>query len=523
MSKAGQDGQHRPILSPFRLLALLVLDAVGVLFVTRLLADAVYPLAIAILLIVVAVNIVFLRPELSPIRWLTPGLALAALFALYPVIFTVYTSFTNYGTGNILTREQVVGQLEGRRYTPDDARSFQWHLYESPGGDKMLLLVDDDGERLLATSDSLKPVPDDIDAEYPADDAPDEINGSQLVTGEALLTRLSELEGMAFGDPERPVEIRSSSHAREVRQRYHFDADSGEIEDLRDEVVYTADESVGYFVDEEGNRLLPGFRVQTGLSNYVRLIQSPALRGPLVTIFIWTFIFAGVSVASTFFLGLLLAYAAEGIPVRLRKPLRSLLILPQAVPGVIGILVWRGLLNRHVGAVTAILNELFGASPAWFSDPIAARLAVLLLNLWLGFPYMMLVCSGALQSIPGELYEAARVDGAGILSVFRRITLPMVLIAAGPVLISSFAMNFNNFNVIYLFNEGGPPIPGTPVPAGYTDILISYTYRLAFASGRGADYGFASAITVAIFAVLFVITLVNYRYTRVWEEVSENG
>jgi ABC-type sugar transport system permease subunit len=84
-------------------------------------------------------------------------------------------------------------------------------------------------------------------------------------------------------------------------------------------------------------------------------------------------------------------------------------------------------------------------------------------------------------------------------------------------------MNFNNFNVIYLFNEGGPPIANSPTPAGHTDILISYTYRLAFESGRGADYGFASAITVIIFMLLVIVTLINFRYTRVWEEISENA
>jgi ABC-type sugar transport system permease subunit len=92
----------------------------------------------------------------------------------------------------------------------------------------------------------------------------------------------------------------------------------------------------------------------------------------------------------------------------------------------------------------------------------------------------------------------------------------------GPILISSFTFNFNNFNVIYLFNQGGPPIAGTPTPAGHSDILISYTYRLAFAGGRGADYAFAAAITVIIFIILTVVTLFNFRFTRVWEEVSES-
>jgi ABC-type sugar transport system permease subunit len=114
------------------------------------------------------------------------------------------------------------------------------------------------------------------------------------------------------------------------------------------------------------------------------------------------------------------------------------------------------------------------------------------------------------------------VDGANSWQCFWKITMPLLLMSVGPLLISSFAMNFNNFTVIYLYNSGGPPIPGTSTPAGYTDILISYTYRLAFASGRGSDYGYASAITIIIFIVVAAITLFNFRFTRVWEEVSEN-
>jgi ABC-type sugar transport system permease subunit len=97
-----------------------------------------------------------------------------------------------------------------------------------------------------------------------------------------------------------------------------------------------------------------------------------------------------------------------------------------------------------------------------------------------------------------------------------------LLVAVGPLLIASFVFNFNNFNLIYIFNAGGPPMPNTPTPAGYTDILISYVYNLAFSGSRGVDYGFASAITIIIFIIVGIITLFQFRYTRMWEEVSEN-
>jgi ABC-type sugar transport system permease subunit len=114
------------------------------------------------------------------------------------------------------------------------------------------------------------------------------------------------------------------------------------------------------------------------------------------------------------------------------------------------------------------------------------------------------------------------VDGASGFQQFWRITLPLLLVAVGPLLVGSFAFNFNNFTIIQLYNNGGPPIPGTPTPAGYTDILISYTYKLAFGGGRGADLGLAAAISIVIFVIVGAITIANFRYTGMLEEVSES-
>jgi ABC-type sugar transport system permease subunit len=239
-------------------------------------------------------------------------------------------------------------------------------------------------------------------------------------------------------------------------------------------------------------------------------------------VFIWTFVFAALTVLTTFALGLFVALVFDAPNMPGKKLIRSLLVIPYALPSTISILIWRGMLNEQLGVITNALESLLGSSPGWFSDPTWAKLAIVLINLWLGYPYMMLICSGALQAIPSDIYEAGEVDGAGIWQRFRHLTLPLLLVAVGPLLIASFAFNFNNFNVIYMYNEGGPPIPGTITPAGHTDILITYTFRQAFASGRGADYGYGAAITVIIFAILAIITFFNFRYTRIWEEVSEN-
>jgi ABC-type sugar transport system permease subunit len=198
------------------------------------------------------------------------------------------------------------------------------------------------------------------------------------------------------------------------------------------------------------------------------------------------------------------------------------LLIPYTIPSLITILIWRGMFNNEVGVINRTLTDLFGIAPAWTVDPTLAKIAILIVNLWLGYPYFFLICSGALQAIPKDLYAAAQVDGANAWQRFSKITLPLLLVAVGPLLVASFTFNFNNFNIIFLFIEGGPPIAGSPTRAGHTDILISYVYNLAFAAGRGKEYGLGAAITIIIFFVVAIITLFQFRYTKMWEEVGEN-
>ncbi len=223
--------------------------------------------------------------------------------------------------------------------------------------------------------------------------------------------------------------------------------------------------------------------------------------------------FATLSVVLNFALGLLLAVTLNDPRVRGQKLYRSVLLLPYAIPGFIGILVWSGFFNREFG----LINDLTGLDINWLGNPTTAKIAVLLTNLWLGFPYMFLVTTGALQAIPGDLKEAATMDGASGLFAFRKITLPLLLVTTAPLLVATFAFNFNNFNIIYLLTEGGPFRPDNP-SAGGTDILISYTLRLAFGTG-GAEYGFAAAVATLLFLLTGVIAALQFRATRSLEDV----
>jgi arabinogalactan oligomer/maltooligosaccharide transport system permease protein len=212
--------------------------------------------------------------------------------------------------------------------------------------------------------------------------------------------------------------------------------------------------------------------------------------------------------------------ALDDIRVRGRRTYRSLLLIPYALPSFMTALIWQGLLNQQFGPI----NEFLGLDIPWLTsrafEGLLPKMSVLLVNTWLGFPYMFLICTGALQAIPSDLKEAAYVDGASGWAAFRRITLPLLLVAVGPLLIASFAFNFNNFNVIFLLTGGDPPIQGAVTPVGYTDILISYAYRLAFAGGRGADYGLAAAVSVFIFMMVAVFSAISFKRTRVLEEIN---
>ena len=184
------------------------------------------------------------------------------------------------------------------------------------------------------------------------------------------------------------------------------------------------------------------------------------------------------------------------------------------MPSFAMLLVWRDMFNTDFG----LINNLTGQSINWFGNVWTARFAVLLVQFWLGYPYMFLVCLGALQSIPADMTEAAAVDGARPFQAFRSVVFPLLLVAVAPLLIASFAFNFNNFNVIQL-TTAGAPFPPDNVKAGGTDLLVSYTYRLAFTEG-GAQYGFAAAISVLIFVIVAVFSIIGFRRTAALEEIN---
>ena len=218
-------------------------------------------------------------------------------------------------------------------------------------------------------------------------------------------------------------------------------------------------------------------------------------------------------------LGLLLAVLLNWEALPFRGAYRLVLFLPYAVPGFISILIFKGLFNQNLGEINFILDGLFGVRPAWFSDPALARTMLLIVNVWLGFPYMMVLCSGLIKAIPADLYEASAVSGAGPWVNFSRITAPLIVKPLTPLLIAAFAFNFNNFVLVSLLTGGRPDRLDTTLPAGTTDILVSYTWRIAF-QDSGQQFGLAAAISTVIFLIVAAITLLQMRFTRVADEAG---
>jgi len=220
--------------------------------------------------------------------------------------------------------------------------------------------------------------------------------------------------------------------------------------------------------------------------------------------------FAFLSVLTTLVLGMFLAVLLQWEGLSGRKLYRTMLILPYAVPAFLSILIFQGMFSQEFGAVNELLRAIFHTAPDWNTNPLAAKAMVLIVNLWLGYPYMMILCMGNLQSIPRAIYEASAIDGSNAWQNFTKLTVPLLIPPMVPVLIASFAFNFNNFNLIYLLTGGGPKMVGGTGIAGDTDILVTYTFNLAFRNS-GADYGLASAIATVLFLIVGSLAWINLK------------
>ncbi len=477
-------------------------------------ANGEYVIAGFLFIVILLVNYTYFSKRTVPLKFFLPGIILLTAFVLTPILYTLVMSTYNYKTGNYISKEEALGRIQALALEPDEnATAFDIVVGEYQSSPAILVSDINNNAYFISTPKE----------KIALESAKVEIDENQVAQGAEGFTALES------GD------ISSSDAAK---KRYYFDGTyfivvenlnvgavfRQSLEYLSEQDVFRSlitgdiyrDNNNGNYVNENNKDdfLEPGWRDPSWFTNYIRLFNDERVRDPLISVFIWTVVFATLTVLTQFSFGLLLALALNK-PIRGRRIYRSILVLPYAMPSVMSILIWGGMFNTEFGAI----NEILGRDIAWFQDPTFARVAVILVNLWLGFPYFYLVSSGSLQAIPSELLEAAAIDGANPRQIFRKVTLPLLLQILSPLLIASFAFNFNNFNLIYLLTGGGPRNQLDGEIAGSTDILISYTYQIAFGNNL-QDLGLASAISVLIFFLVASISLYGVRKSKVLESFS---
>ncbi|MDR2402413.1 MAG: sugar ABC transporter permease [Spirochaetaceae bacterium] len=252
-----------------------------------------------------------------------------------------------------------------------------------------------------------------------------------------------------------------------------------------------------------------------GFNTFADIVRIRIWGSTFVQIFIWTVIWAFLATFSAYAFGLFQALILRAKAVKLRQVWRAIFILPWAVPGIVSTMVFRAMLHQD-GAINQLLLKigLIHTAIPFLSNTFWARLCLVLVNVWLGFPYFMALISGIMTTVPQELYEAAQIDGANSLQQFRSVTLPIVLTSTAPQLMMSITFNFNNFNMIYFLTDGGPPNPAFQM-AGFTDILISWIFKLTIDQRM---YNYASALSIFIFIVIASVSAWNLLRTRAFKE-----
>lgn len=256
-----------------------------------------------------------------------------------------------------------------------------------------------------------------------------------------------------------------------------------------------------------------------GFQNFSDLLGGEASwSSGFARVALWTVIWAFMATATCYFGGMLVAVVLHENKIKVSPFFRVIFILPYAVPAVVSMLIWRYLLNGTFGTINRTLLELGAITKVipWLGDPILAQIMCIVINLWAGFAYFMLLTMGSMTAIPKDIFEAARIDGASKAQVVRHITLPIVIYQTLPLIIMSFTFNINNFGIIFFLTGGNPAVAdSTTTSAGGTDILITWIYKLTITLLK---YNYASVIAVFIFLVLTPFVVYNFRRTRAFKE-----
>ncbi|KEY60036.1 maltose ABC transporter permease MalF [Serratia sp. DD3] len=479
-------------------------------------AQGEYLFAILTLVLISSGLYVFANRRAYAWRYVYPGVAGMGLFVLFPLICTIAIAFTNYSSSNQLTFERAQSVLLQRQF--QTGKTFGFELY--PAADqqwRLRLTAPDSEQRLISDPFTLggnqpQTLKLTVENEQPAGE-----RATLRIITQNRETLSQIVASLPDGGELRMSSLRQFSATSPL---YTLGKDGETLTDNQTQIQYRPNSEIGFYqaIDADGQwasaTLSPGYTVTIGWKNFLRVLNDEGIQKPFVSIFVWTIIFSVMTVIFTVAVGMVLACVVQWEALKGKAAYRVLLILPYAVPSFISILIFKGLFNQSFGEINLMLNALFGIKPSWFTDPFTAKSMILIVNTWLGYPYMMILCMGLLKAIPDDLYEASAMDGATPMQNFFRITLPLLIKPLTPLMIASFAFNFNNFVLIQLLTRGGPDMIGTTTPAGYTDLLVSYTYRIAFEGGGGQDFGLAAAIATLIFLLVGALALLNLKASK---------
>ena len=253
-----------------------------------------------------------------------------------------------------------------------------------------------------------------------------------------------------------------------------------------------------------------------GFDNYTLIATGSGLAGSVFwSILGWTLVWTLVATSMAILVGFMLAIIAHNDRIKGKTFFRTVFLLPWAVPAFITIMFFSIMFSPN-GAITTILNDIFNVQLTVKTDPFYSRVVLILLQTWLGSSYVFLLSTGVLQAIPGDLYEAAQIDGATEWQKLRKITIPIVLFQTAPLLVGQYTFNFNNFSIIYLFNSGGPFNPSKYGNlAGSTDLLISYIYKLTM---ENQYQSIGAAITIVISLGLMLFAFIGFKNSKAFRE-----
>ncbi|QTH44158.1 sugar ABC transporter permease [Cohnella sp. LGH] len=251
-----------------------------------------------------------------------------------------------------------------------------------------------------------------------------------------------------------------------------------------------------------------------GFATFDKLFNMNVWSNTFVGVLSWTIVWAILATVTCYFGGILVALLISQHGIRFKGIWRMLFIIPYAIPQFVSLLIMKNLLNEKFGPINQYFRYFGMEGLPWLNDPFWAKVSVIVVNMWIGIPVSMILVMGILTTIPKDLYEAAEVDGATAWAKFRNITMPYILFATAPILITQFVGNINNFNVIFLLT-GGNPATMKYNNAGETDLLVTWLYKLTLDFNQ---YNIAAAVSILIFLFIAAAAIVMFRRTRSFNE-----